>query len=557
MRSRLAALLILALPLVAAETAWIVDEAGKQIAEVDLGSGTIVSRVELPFTPDRAKLAPDGRTLLVLDQGEANVGFWVAEIRPKTKANAAVVREGKLVAANEIGWGLAESAISADGGTAWVLTTGYESNKAAERKPSELVKIDLRTGAVAGRLELDAAAAAFAAYEASGTGVIYSPAYPKKKPAPLPARLTFVDLASLEAKQSIDLTGVNIQRPMAAGSLLYVLDANPKAAGRLTVIDPKARAVVETIPVGSEAVLGGSDESGRLYVLSQAADRKSGRVSLVNGAEIVADYGAVAAPKMARVSADGKRLYLLGWKEFSIVDLVKGEGGAVVEQARNPFAVLGTSDGSRAFTVNMDGDQCCRITAFDTTASPPRRLTTFLGGSKGERIGQGLAAAALSVASYQAGKSIAESTGSNTFYYSIYAPTSRGAARGPLAFGPGEKKVYFVDTQTSDVTVVDVATGERLRTLDAGFGLQEVIPLHDAGVIVGVADSALTMVDVKTDEVSGSIELGGGVTDAVLTPDGKRLIVFGKERFIVLDATTAKEIARAQGLKQPVQLILN
>jgi len=56
-----------------------------------------------------------------------------------------------------------------------------------------------------------------------------------------------------------------------------------------------------------------------------------------------------------------------------------------------------------------------------------RRLSTCLGGSKGERFGQMMAAVALSVVSYQAGMSLAGASGSNTFYYSIYTPQSHGA----------------------------------------------------------------------------------------------------------------------------------
>jgi DNA-binding beta-propeller fold protein YncE len=549
----LAVLLSSALPL-AAQTALVVDEAGRAIATVDLDRGAVVSTAALPFTPDRALLAGDGTTLLVLDQGEGTYGFWAGEFRPKGKSNAAIVREGKLVASTELGWGLAESAFSADGASAFVLTTGYESNKPNERKESELVRIDLATGKITGRMALDAAASAFATDEKSKVGIIYSPPYPKKKPAPLPARLTFVDLESLETITAIDIAGTKVERPVAVGDLLYVVDGGSKiAGGSLTIVRASTGEVLEKIGVGPEAVFGGSDKGGRLFVLSQAPDRKSGRVTVLEGTKTVAEYPIGAAPKTARLSADDGLLYVLGWKEFSVVDLKNGKAFPPAEQARAPFAVLGSADGTRAFTINMDGDQCCRITAFDLATMKP--LTSFLGGSKGERFGQVLAAVALTAASYQAGKSIAESSGSSTFYYSIYAPAGQGSARGPLAFGPGEKKVYFVDTQTNDVTIVDAATGERLRTLDAGSGLQEVIPLHDAGLVAGIANTAITLVDVATDEVRETIKLDGAVTDAVLTGDGRRLIVFGRKSVVVLDAKSGKEISRITSLQQPVQIV--
>lgn len=540
--------------LAAKQRAFVVDADGKAIATVDLTDGSVAAKVQLPFTPDRARLAPDGQTLLVLDQGEGTMGFWVAEFRPKTKSNMAIVRDGKLIATSELGWGLAESAFSKDGQSAFVLTTGYESNKEPERKLSELVRISLSDGKVTGRIPLDAAAEGFATDEASSVGIIYSPPYPKKKPTPLPARLTFVDLASFQPKETIEIRGADVRRPVSVGDLLYVPDAGSKSTpGSVTVISTKSKSVVKKIDVGPEALISGSDKDNRIYVLSQGSSKDSGALRIIKGTDVVAEYKVAAAPRLARLSDDGKRVYVLGWKEFSVVDLAGNTATAAVEQARNPFAVLGTADGRRAFTINMDGDQCCRLTAFDLGGM--KRLTTFLGGSKGERFGEALAAAALTVASYQAGRSAAMSSGSNTFYYSMYAPRSRGAARGPLTFGPGEKKVYFVDTQTSDVTIADVETGERLRNLDAGSGLQEVVPLHDAGLIAGIANSQITLIDVNTDEVRSTIKLEGGVTDAVLTEDGKHLIVFGKKSVVVLDAMTAKELARTKTLEQPVQVV--
>lgn len=275
-------LFFLTAALAAQQTAFVVDADGKAIATVNLDDGSVTTKIPLPFTPDRTRVAPDGKTLLVLDQGEGTRGFWVAEFRPKTKANAAIIRDGKMIASTELGWGLAESAFSSDGRSAYVLTTGYESNKEPERKASELVRISLTDGTVTGRIPLDAAAEAFAADDASTTGIIYSPPYPKKSPKPLPARLTFVDLTTFEAKERIEIIGQDVKRPVAAGGLLYIADAGTKTLrGRITVVDPQKRAVVEKIDVGPEALISGSDKDDRLFVLSQGADKDSGALRIL------------------------------------------------------------------------------------------------------------------------------------------------------------------------------------------------------------------------------------------------------------------------------------
>ena len=126
-----------------------------------------------------------------------------------------------------------------------------------------------------------------------------------------------------------------------------------------------------------------------------------------------------------------------------------------------------------------------------------------------------------------------------------------------MAFSPDEKKVYLADTQTNDVTVVDVATGERLKNIDAGYGLREVIALPAAGVIAAVSDDDVRMIDVGTDEVRDTIKLDRNVVDALVTKDEKRVIIFGKKNVVTLDATTGKEVARSSGFNQPVQVLFS
>lgn len=538
---------------VSAQRAFVIDMDGKSVASIDLGDGKTLASVSLPFTPDRALVLPDGKSVLALYQGDGTYGAWSGEFRPRTTSRAAIVREGKLVGTTDLGWGLAQAAFSADGNEAYVLTSGYESNKAPERKPSELIRLDTATAKVTSRLAFDAAALAFATDPSGTTGIVYAPPYPKKKPAPLPGRVSFVDLRSFEAANVIELQG-ELRKPVAVGNFLYVLDAgNRKKGGSLHIIDTKTRALATSIPLGPEAVMAGSDAEGRVVVLSQAANLKSGRVHLVKGADVVAEYTGPAAPKFVAQSADGKRLYIAGWKDFSMVDLAANQASAAVELARDPFGVLPTRDNSRVFVVSMDGTSCCRISTFDTANM--KRLTTFLGGSKGERFGEGLAAVALSVASYQAGLSAAQASGASSFTYTIFTPTTRGAARGPLALSPDEKKVYLADTQTNDVTVVDVATGERITNIDAGSGLREVVSLPTAGALAAISDQDIRIIDFGTDAVRETIKLSGNVVDALLANDDKRLVIFGKGHVIVLDTATGKEVARSAAFKQPVQVL--
>jgi DNA-binding beta-propeller fold protein YncE len=371
-----------------------------------------------------------------------------------------------------------------------------------------------------------------------------------KRNPPQPARFIFVDPATWKEAASLDLPG-KPSKPVAVGDLFYVIDPGEKnAPGKVHVVDPAKRNIIKSIDVGSNAIAGGSDRDGNLFVLSQGADRKSGQVVIVRGGEVAGTYSTVEAPQKVVLSADGKRLYVIG-NQFGVVDLAAKSALPGMEAAAPAIAILPTRDGRRVITVAMQGESCCRINVFDTASN--KRLTSFLGGSKGKRIGQGLAAAALSVASFQAGRAGAGSSG--YFTYSIYSPMVRGSARGPVALAPGEKKAYAVDIQTNEVTVVDMETGQRTMNLDAGSGLSEVIPLPDAGLIAAVSDERIDLIDPTSDTVRESIKMNGDVQRAVLTPDEKRLVVYGKGRIVVIDTTTGKQVAMIDALKSPSQII--
>src|SRR5687768_6458704 len=191
-------ILILSIPAFGQQKAFVIDMDGKAVATLDVATGKVLTSVTLPFTPDRALVLPDGKSVLALYQGDGTYGAWTGEFRPKTASKAAIIRDGKLAGTTDLGWGLAQAAFSADGKSAYDLTTGYESNKLPERKPSELIRLDTATGQINGKIAFDSAALAFATDSKGTTGIVYTPPYPKKKPAPLPARVTFIDLKSFE-----------------------------------------------------------------------------------------------------------------------------------------------------------------------------------------------------------------------------------------------------------------------------------------------------------------------------------------------------------------------
>jgi DNA-binding beta-propeller fold protein YncE len=546
-----AVLSCLAITAMAQSNAIALDSEDRQVAFLDLAKGTVDSKVSVPLPAlSSAVVSPDNGTIVAIyDGGHRVTGFVTLEIHPVKKGSYVVVTRDKTIGAGDLGWGLAGAAFSSDGRYAYVLTEGDDAKDDEDLRPSDLIRIDAVSGAEAGRLTFNRSASALGFDRSGATAIVFSPMQSKRDPQ-TPARLVFVDTGTWKESGSLDIPG-RPAGPVRVGELFYFVDPGEKnASGKVHIVDPAKRSIVKSIDVGAGAKAGGSDRDGNFFVLSQGSDRKAGQVTILRGRDVAATYSTGAAPQRVTLSADGKRLYVLG-NQLNVVDLAAKSSSRGVDAARPAIALLAASDGRRVITVTVEGENCCRISVFDTAAN--KQLTSFLGGSKGKRIGQGLAAAALTVASYEAGRAAAGSSGS--FFYSIYTPTFHGAARGPVAFGPAEKKAYAVDTQTHDVTVVDMETGQRTVNIDAGSGLKEVVPLPDAGLMAAVSDERIDLIDTTTDLVRESIKMKGGVHRAVVTPDEKRMVVLGKERIVVFDTATGKQAGMIDALKNPSQLI--
>ena len=78
--------------------------------------------------------------------------------------------------------------------------------------PRELVTLDLESGAVISRVELERPINAFMTTPAGATAVVYS-AFEKKKNQPaLPVELRFIDLATLEVENTVSLEEASVGR---------------------------------------------------------------------------------------------------------------------------------------------------------------------------------------------------------------------------------------------------------------------------------------------------------------------------------------------------------
>jgi DNA-binding beta-propeller fold protein YncE len=301
--------------------------------------------------------------------------------------------------------------------------------------------------------------------------------------------------------------------------------------------------------VGDRPIVGAVDpDRGNIYLLSG-----NDELRIVNGTTISAAVKVAGNPVTVRFSDDKKIAYVISNGAVTPVDLTKmtASPSIKVSHSSSDFAV--SPDGRRGFVLHRSEQFCCRATVLDLTNGT--NMKSFLTGSKGARIAAGLAAAAASVGSYQAGRSAAQSRGGGTFYYTVYTPRIAKAARGPLSIRPDGKFAYYLDVQTSDVTIVDAESGERLKNVSVGSGGHELVMLANGKYLAAVSDASVTIIDTDTNEMKTEVKLSGDVADFAVSPKGDYAAVIGKGKIAVIDARTAAQVASFDAFKRPTQFI--
>ena len=525
--------------------AVVLDSESKSVAVVDVASGSVGERVTLSDTPQRMILSPDGKRIAVLSRGEGSTSFWTSHFNPTSKSSVTLIDAStmKSIARVELGWDVGRASFSSDSGTLTVLTPGVLSNKPAEVKPAELVRINAKSAEVTKRVPLDRAAESFEISSNGATGAIFF-----KAANPKPAEVRLVDLASLDTVAAIPLSNSTDSPVALIKENLYLIDKNTKAA-KLYVVSLNDRKLAATLDAGDHALVGAVDpDRGNIYVLNH-----NDELRIINGTTISSAATIARNPVTVRFSDDKKTAYVVSNAALTVVDLAKMTSSPSVGIRAMAADFVASPDGRRGFVYHGGEGGCCWATVVDLTNNS--NLKSFITGSKGARFAQGLLAAAASAASYQSGKSAAQSRGGGSFMYTIYTPRVAKAARGPLAIRPDGKYAYYLDAQTSNVTLVDGESGERLQNIGVGGGAHELVMLANGKYLAAVSDESVTVIDTDTNQIKTEVKLSGDVADFVVSSNGDYAAVIGKGKIAVIDARNASQVATFDAFKRPAQFI--
>jgi YVTN family beta-propeller protein len=117
-----------------------------------------------------------------------------------------------------------------------------------------------------------------------------------------------------------------------------------------------------------------------------------------------------------------------------------------------------------------------------------------------------------------------------------------------VAVSRDRKRAFVANIGSGSVTVIDLATGRKLRDVETGEGAEGIAMSPDGKELwVGNRESdTLSIVDPETLEVRATVACAGFPIRVAFTPDGARVLVSAAKsgEVVLIDVKTRKEIAR-------------
>jgi hypothetical protein len=549
---------------------------------VDLHTGAVTQRASIAgkaehlTEPSLVLRTPDGAHLAVISPGPYEATFC-CRLKPKGPVIATLLEGATLAQTSrvELGWGLPsvhegysnKAALqeftipSPDGRHVTVLCAGYHSKKPEEALPRELVTFDMVSGQIEGRVALDRTIDAMWG-TAEGKTVVLFAAATKDKEA-LPAEVLFVDLAQHTVAQRIQLEGAPAEPLMAAGSpWLYLLDpGNPSnkkeknVDGEVTIVSVAERQVAARLDAGSKPRALVWDEDRQVVLVPsdgppvEKGQTRVGELRAFSGAQQAALVNVAEEPHFLRLN--GGRAYIFGKRAVSVVGLdgLRSLSEFALDNADDVNELVFSKDSKRGFVQYMGSS---RLSILDLET--PRLVASVTTGRGGIKFAKALGAMALSVAattaSYYQGQSVAMTQHQNWFAYNVYN-FGVAAPKSSVVVRPDGKFAYALNTQTNDVTVVDVPTAS-VVSKEAAKG-QSLALLPGGAKIAVLGKDELRLFDTQTQLPGEPLPFEGtlrfiGKVSLVFTKDGQTAVAYGGRALYLLDAATGAVRAQVPGV---------
>jgi len=529
--------------------AWVLDSEAQTISAVDISTGRSLLSTGLQGAPTVLLRTPNGRRLLALDRGEGD-SFGDDGFRARTRSTVTIIEAAtlKVQARVELGTGLMDAVmLAADGERLSVVCPGYRTKKAADRRPRELVTVDLGAGTVLSRVELTRPAPEVLATPDGRTVVVLSRREAGKTPRQ--AEFTVIEAATGTIQATVPLDG-DPRGPVLApgGQFVHALDRgkpnnNPEKNqnGRLHTLSIASRTVVVSDAGSNPRGLVLDEERRQLLLLSDGAPvrgpenrERHGELRVLRGGQPSAPIAVVRSPERIVLGGDGRSYYVLGAPgamRLALPDLTAtpliaapGLGGAEVAIS---------ADGRRGWMSSGE-----YFTTFDLERGG--KLAEIKSGRLGKKMFLALGAGLATESSRLNSRNEARSEGRSYYEYTEY---SVKPARNTIAVRPDGREVYVLNSQTSDVTIVAAESGEVLEKVAAG-GF-DVLFFPAVGAAIIPSDSQVHVVDLVTRTKRPSLvaDSDAAFERAALSPDARQAVIHGPRGILFVNTSSGEPVS--------------
>lgn len=526
-------------------------------ATVPVEGGSLKTMIQIPHS----------KRLAVFDQGPGK-GTLRYGWHPDGKASVSFVDMDsmKITSRLELGWGIGEVLATDDGKGIAVLCPGYTSQKPEETLPAEVVLINTESAQITGRFPVKPPLNLLLTPD-SRTLITFTSAWRYGDHSRTP-EVQFVDFETAKLLGKLSPSKAVTSAELSAdGQYLYLLDPGERSVkveknvnGFLVVVSTSTRTELSAIDVGSAPRgLIHDSASDRILILSDDAPARkraetSGALRVFKGPETVAVTPVDYSPALLTTSPDGTVLYVAGpdcvsavdpssYKVINEIDFEEARGGGHRRTGRElrDFAI--TPDGKRGIAVYPLGD---KVAVLDLEQK--KSLASLKTGRGSVRFAQIMATGLENYNAQQSAQSMANETGiSQTYTIKTIRPASVA-----VALSQDSKFAYALNSQTSDVTIIDAQAATVLSKVGVARSSEiETMPGGNAIAVLGMFD--ITFIDTKTNEKIDRLKvggLGGFLNTFRVSPSGNRACALVTSRVVCLDTATMQEVGRQEHLKR-------
>jgi DNA-binding beta-propeller fold protein YncE len=538
--------------------AYVLDQEARTVTLLDLPGGQTAGTATLQGSPTRLLRTADGARVVVLDQGEGR-DAGDAGFQAKTRAVATIL-DGRTLAVRgqvELGWGLgATPMLSTAGDRLSVVSPGFQGRTAAESLPREVTTVDLVAAKLVSRVELPRKATAAIATPDGRTAIVLSAREEPRRAAVLPAELRFIDLNAGTIAATVPLDGEPSGPVLAPdGQFLYLLDRgkpnnNPdkNVNGRLHAVSMTTRSVAAITEIGSKPRGLVLDEQGRrLLVASDGPPIKGpgnrdrpGELRVIRGAAPAEPIPVGTGPERIEVAADGRTLWVLGTYSATKLALPDLKPAAPVIFKTWGEELTVSPDGQRLYMLNGE-----YLYTYDLATG--QKIKDVRTGRMGMKTLLALESGLKTETARLEAENKARREGRSYYAYTEYTLSE---PRGTMAIRPDGKAIYALNSQTSDLTIVDGGTGEIIKKVPAGGFAVHFMPV--ASVALVPSASTIHAVDLATHEKQADViaDKTGNFASSALSPDGRTAVIHGTGGVLIVDARSGKPVATMKAFRR-------